>query len=290
MATSNDLDDFFKKKDRKVNKHKKPTGLLTNNEELLKQLVIVTSATSAFKENMDFDEEDDEEFATNNHHRQQFVGEPNGIVDTNEVAYPVVNKTHSHLTSTNSKTKNTAKLSVQDNNNLNEKETGVGQQDEWEEFEESNSKYHQLRLKISRGTNEQNNGEDDEDNDDYYDDGRNHDENTDENLLGPGGEPLSRNNRRREQQNNKPVWKLNEVKADESAPATNDTTDSPSEKTEEPVAPAKPVSTAYRAPALRNNSSIAVVGNTIQRASKKEKPNLASTEEFPTLGAAVNKK
>ncbi len=39
MATNNDgLDDFFKKKDRKGNKHKKQTGLLTNNEELLKQL------------------------------------------------------------------------------------------------------------------------------------------------------------------------------------------------------------------------------------------------------------
>ena len=40
MATNDSLDDFFKKKDRKVNKHKKPTGLLTNNEELHKQLGI----------------------------------------------------------------------------------------------------------------------------------------------------------------------------------------------------------------------------------------------------------
>jgi hypothetical protein len=38
MATNNDLDDFFKKKD-KGNKHKnKQVGLLTNNEELLKRL------------------------------------------------------------------------------------------------------------------------------------------------------------------------------------------------------------------------------------------------------------
>jgi hypothetical protein len=35
MATNDDLDDFFKKKDRKG---KKQTGLLTNNEELHKQL------------------------------------------------------------------------------------------------------------------------------------------------------------------------------------------------------------------------------------------------------------
>ena len=38
MANTDDLDDFFKKKDRKGNKAKKQTGLLTNNEELLKQL------------------------------------------------------------------------------------------------------------------------------------------------------------------------------------------------------------------------------------------------------------
>ena len=38
MTTNDDLDDFFKKKDRKTNKHKKQTGLLSNNEELLKQL------------------------------------------------------------------------------------------------------------------------------------------------------------------------------------------------------------------------------------------------------------
>jgi len=38
MATNDGLDDFFKKKDRKGNKPKKQTALLTNNEELLKQL------------------------------------------------------------------------------------------------------------------------------------------------------------------------------------------------------------------------------------------------------------
>lgn len=38
MATNDSLDDFFKKKDRKVNKQKKQPGILTNNEELLKQL------------------------------------------------------------------------------------------------------------------------------------------------------------------------------------------------------------------------------------------------------------
>lgn len=38
MTNNDDLDDFFKKKDRKTHKHKKQTGLLSNNEELLKQL------------------------------------------------------------------------------------------------------------------------------------------------------------------------------------------------------------------------------------------------------------
>lgn len=37
-AANDDLDDFFKKKDRKGNKHKKQPALLSNNQELLKQL------------------------------------------------------------------------------------------------------------------------------------------------------------------------------------------------------------------------------------------------------------
>ncbi|UJR37328.1 hypothetical protein I4U23_030036 [Adineta vaga] len=290
MATNNDLDDFFKKKDRKVNKNKKQTGLLTNNEELLKQLVIVTSATSAFKENLDFDDDDDEETVTNNHNRHHHIDATNGVLENKEISHPVMNKSQSNSTSTNSKTKNTTKLSVQDINN--EQQTGVGQQDEWEEFEDSNSKYQQLRLKISRATHEQNNGDEDDDNDDYYDDGHNHDGNTDENLAGEDGDQPSRNNRRREQQKDKPAWKIDQVKIAEPLATTNDTTDSPSEKIEEPVAQPKPAtsSSAYRPPALRNNSSVTVVGHINQRPSKKEKPNLASTEEFPSLGAAVNKK
>ena len=38
MATNDDLDDFFKKKDRKGHKSKKQSSLLTNPQELLKQL------------------------------------------------------------------------------------------------------------------------------------------------------------------------------------------------------------------------------------------------------------
>ena len=38
MANSDPLDAFFKKIDKKGNKHKKQAALLTNNEELHKQL------------------------------------------------------------------------------------------------------------------------------------------------------------------------------------------------------------------------------------------------------------
>jgi hypothetical protein len=278
MAANDDLDDFFKKIDRKGNKHKKQTTLLTNNEELHKQLVIVTSATSAFKENMDFDEDDDEEIPVNNHTRHQFITESNGI--TGPIEDGLINKNQSDSTSINNKIKSTTKLSVQDNNNnFNEQQPG----DEWEEFEDPNSKYNQLRLKFSGIIN---NGEkDDED----YDDENNHPTNFDEkinNIDGENGDQLSRNNRRREQQKDKPAWKVDQVEQ-------TSTNDGPTEKIEEPSAPSasKPATSgAYRPPQLRGNSAVTVVSGVHQRVSKKEKPNLASTEDFPTLGAAVNKK
>ncbi|CAF1296997.1 unnamed protein product [Adineta steineri] len=293
MATNDDLDDFFKKKDRKGHKPKKQAAILTNNEELLKQLVIVTSATSAFKENMDFDD-DDEDVATANQNRHHFTAELNGINENHDINHTVINKSQP----ISNKTKTTAKLSVQDsNNNINEQQTGGNQQDEWEEFEDPNSKYDKLRLKFARAGNDQNNGDEDEDNGDYFDDGHHHDGNTDENINnidGGGGDDdrSSRNARRREQLKEKPVWKLDQVKQSESVP-TNDITDSPTEKVEEISKPtAATTSSAYRPPALRggNNASVTVVSGVNQRTSKKEKPNLASVEDFPTLGAAVNKK
>ncbi|CAF5004245.1 unnamed protein product, partial [Rotaria socialis] len=73
--------------------------------------------------------------------------------------HTAVNKTQTNSTSIN-KTKNSTKLTVQDNhNNINEQQQqqqpASGQQDEWEEFENSNPKYDKLRLKFSRGTNDQ---------------------------------------------------------------------------------------------------------------------------------------
>jgi hypothetical protein len=293
MATNNDLDDFFKKKDRKGNRHKKQTGLLTNNEELLKQLVIVTSATSAFKENMDFEDEEDIETGVNNYNRQQTYDESIATKGNHEDGHTATNKSQPYSTTVNNKSKNTTKLSVQDNNNLNEQQTGGGQQDEWEEFEDSNSKYKQLRLKFSRA----NNGNEDENEVDYYDDENNpinHEANTgdDTNNIdgGDDDDQTTRTNRRREQQKDKPVWKLDQVKQTEPIP-TNEPTISAAEKVEEPSVP-KPATTsgAYRPPQLRTGTSVTIVSGVNQRPSKKEKPNLASTEDFPTLGAAVNKK
>jgi hypothetical protein len=223
---------------------------------------------------MDFEDDEEEEPAG---HRHPFVEEANGIPNTAED-----NHTKTQSNSTN-KTKATTKLSVQDNNNnLNDQQPG----DEWEEFEDSKSKYEQLRLKFARPTNDNENENDDE----YYDDENNHQGNFDENAnnLDGGDEQSSRTNRRREQPKDKPVWKLDQVQQ----PSNN--TEIPVEKVEEPPAApaaAKPATTgAYRPPQLRGNSSVTVVSAPNQRVSKKEKPNLASTEEFPSLGTAVNKK
>jgi len=234
---------------------------------------------------MDFDEEDDEEIPVNNHHRHQLIDESNGITGNNEDGHGNLNKNQPYSISMNNKTKTTTKLSLQDNNNnLNDQKTGVEQQDEWEEFEDS--KYDQIRLKFSRNTN---------DDDEYYDDDdydeNNHHTNLDDNTnnINNGGndDESSRNNRR--QQKDKPVWKLDQVKQIE-------TNDLPIEKVEEvqvqpqPAPPKSATTAAYRPPQLRGNSSVTIVSGIHHRISKKEKPNLASTEEFPTLGAAVNKK
>ncbi|CAF3528746.1 unnamed protein product [Rotaria sp. Silwood1] len=169
MATNDDLDDFFKKKDRK-GKHKKQAGLLTNNQELLKQLEIVTSATSAFKENMDFDDDDEPQ-----------------INDESILGTGVTEEARKHPIKHN-------KIKNPDNNkSINEPDTIISnegqqppqqqqqqsqqQQDEWEDFEGSNSKYEQLRLKFSRINND--NDYDDE----FYDDENNPNNNDNNNDM-----------------------------------------------------------------------------------------------------------
>ena len=235
---------------------------------------------------MDFDEDNDEEVAVNRH---QIVDETNGLTNKIEDGHAVLNKSQPYSSTTRNKSKTTSKLSVQDNNNtLNEQQPG----DEWEEFEDSKSRYEQLRLKFARGTNE-----DEENEEDYSDNENTHQRNFDENtnnLDGGDDEQSSRANRRREQQKDKPAWKLDQVQQQQQpATATNETNDLPGEKVEEPPSStwAKVTTNgAYQPPHLRNKSSVAVVTGPVQRVSKKEKPNLASTEDFPTLGAAINKK
>jgi len=260
MTTNDDLDDFFKKKDRKGNKHKKQTGLLTNNEELLKQLVIVTSATSAFKENMDFDEDEDEQPI----HDESVIG--TGLTDDKHK-----NPTQHH------KTKISDDNKYLNGQPINNSEGGSGQPDEWEEFVESNSKYEQLRLKFGSKVN------DDDNDDEYYDDENNPHHNDDNNEKHID----------REQQKDKPVWKINQVKQD-----TETILPRVEEKIEEPTPPPpKPSTTSgvYRPPQMRSSggggTSVTVVSGVSHRPTKKkEQPNLASTDDFPTLGSTVNKK
>ena len=146
------------------------------------------------------------------------------------------------------------------------------QQDEWEEFEDPNSKYEQLRLKFSRGNN------DNDDEDEYYDEENNPNNNDDNNDL--TGD--------REQQKDKPVWNMNQEKqkAETTVPAAEEPPPPP-----QPAPPAeKPSGGAYRPPQLRSGLSVTIVSGGNQRVSKKKEPNLASTDEFPTLGSTVNKK
>lgn len=253
MASNNDLDDFFKKKDRKSNKSKKPTtsSMLTNNEELLKQLVIVTSATIAFKENMISDDEDDD-------NQQQPIND-NSIVKTG----PTEDTHKHHKTKVPDKNKNSNDQYI----NISSKTDGQQQQeqDQWEEFEASNYKYEEVRSKLE-GSNIK------EDNDDYDDENN---RNNNDNIPGD-----------REQQKDRRVWKTNSVKEEEKQiePVVE-------QKIEEPK-PAPTSSGAYRPPQLRSGASVTVVssGNVNPRPAKKKEPNLASTDEFPTLGATVNKK
>jgi len=246
MANNNDIDDFFKKKDRKGNKAKNATGVLANNKELLKQLEIITSATSAFKENLDVEEEDEE----------------NVLVD--ETLPPVIPPVAPHLTSKTTSKVDTIRLTLAKD----------VPQEEWEEFESSSSKIEELRAKFSR-VNDQ----------DEFDDDEDHLAEHDENNV---------NSTEREQQKDKPVWKLDQVKTSE------DSTTIIIEETPRPPSPVKPVvpsstSSTYRPPHLRGSATGAAVtvvsGLPTSGTSKKKQPNIASTEEFPTLGAAsVNKK
>lgn len=252
MANNDDLDDFFKKKDRKGNKAKKATGILANNKELLKQLEIVTSATSAFKENPELEDEDEE----------NLLGDET-LPPTVAPAAAVTAVLPAKTTSKSDSIPLTLAKDVP--------------QEEWEEFEASSSKIEELRAKFSRA-NDQDDFDDDEDR--LVD----HDES-------------SGNAHEREQQKDKPVWKLDQVKANETGEATS-TTNRPVEETPRPVSPVKPAAPAtgstYRPPHLRGNASTAAVtvvsGAPSAVPSKKKQPNIASTEEFPTLGAAVNKK
>lgn len=266
MATNNDLDDFFKKKDRKGHKHKKQTGLLTNNEELLKQLVIVTSATTIFKENPDFDEDEDE-YQINN---GAIIGS-GLVVDEQQFKQPIH---HKSKISDEINSKNTNGQSL----NLEISSTNTQQQDEWEEFIDDNSKYEQIRSKLARKTNNYN------DNDEYYDD---HDDN-DDNTNANGNEINSTSDLSKD----KPVWKTSEIKQS-NEPQVEDKVDEPTPVSKPTPAPAPPSSTsAYRPPQLRGSTtgSVTVISGINQRTNKKKEPNLASTDEFPTLGATVSKK
>lgn len=252
MADTTDLDDFFKKKDKKVRKVKKQSGILTNNEELLKQLVSVTSATSSYRDNLDFVDEDEETIYHDENNRPAVV-EPS-------------------VTSSNTpKTAQPMKMKAADVNSDRFASANDQQQDEWEDFEGSNWKYDGIRDRLSRA----NANDDDIDEGDHSDDSMGRDEN-------------NHQNDQQEQQKDKPVWKLDQIKPNQSCEPSK-----PIEEVEA-TAPVQTKSSSYVPPHKRTgNSTIEVVsigGSQAKPTGKKKQPNLASTEEFPTLGSNVAKK
>lgn len=256
MATNDDLDDFFKKKDRKSNKHKKQSGLLTNTQELLKQLEIVTSATSTFKEQLDLGL-DDEDLP---------VYEDSAVA----AVYPSEEPRKTTTVKTNK-----VKFSDQNNKHAHDQEIVLSrdtqQQDEWEDFESASDKYEQLRLKYAGAMN-------DEDEDFNNDDNNPLNNNDNSDLTGD-----------RQRNKDKPAWRLDQIKREQeiNVPTVE-------EKREEvqPVKPA-PVVSAYRPPHARSSGGaqvpIVAVGSG-QRPTKKKEPNLASIDDFPSLRATVIKK
>ena len=233
---------------------------------------------------MNFDDDDDEEATMNNYHRPQFTADSSGAAVAHEDAHAVAHK---------QKSKNSSHLPVQENQTKNEQSTGAGQQDEWEEFEDSASKYDQLRRKLGSTNPDR---DDLDSNDEDYDDGiprsNNHATVPGEETHNLDGDEdqSAQVNRRREQTKEKPAWNIDQAQRTEAS-----ATDQPIAKVEEKPAPVvetkpAPSTSAYRPPQLRAGAAVTVVTSVPQRKTKKEKPNIASTDDFPTLRAANNKK
>lgn len=256
MENSDDLDRFFAKKDQKGKKQPK---VLTNNEELLKRLAIVTSATTAFKENMDLNDEDV------NDSRHGFVDENlREPVDENNV-YPNQKVKITSNQKTNPVTQNTF---------LSGEKVSTNQDDDWENFTDGRDRYDQIRLKLNPNVGDHDRSDYDDDDDEDFNNG--HDEQINhENSTNSSKE--------------KHVWKVNEIQSSTSDEKAEEKSVVVKEETVEVKS-----TSVYRPPQLRSKTgqtaTVTVVSGVHQRATKKEKPNLASTEDFPTLGKTMNKK
>ena len=143
------------------------------------------------------------------------------------------------------------------------------QQDEWEEFGDTHERYNQLRMKLNPNLADDDQSDDEENGDEMnngHDDQQNHENHPNASK-------------------DKPVWKFQQTQ-----PAVPE---KPVEvKEETPVV--KPAA-VYRPPQMRSTNAgqtgaVTVVSGAHQRTAKKEKPNIASTEDFPSLGKTVNKK
>lgn len=227
--------------------------------------MIVTSATSAFKENVEFNDDDDDDVQ-----QQPPVINNDAYVGANLPSEVAKHPKSKHVDESN-------RNGMTQSKNISDDGQGNQGQDEWEEFDSSNnSKYEQLRLKFSGRIN---NDDDDYDDDDV--DGRLN-----------ANDDQHQGNLDREQTKDKPVWNIHQInQASESnaAPTVEEKVEEPAAK---PTTAAAAVVGAYRPPQLRSGGpSVTVVSAGVhQRPNKKKEPNLASTDEFPSLKSTVNKK
>lgn len=217
----------------------------------------MTSATIAFKENFDFDDDDEKESRRTN--IDENLREP---VDENQF-HP------------NSKVKN---FSNQKQNPVTQidffsgEKTSTNQQDDWEDFIDGRHRSDQIRLKLNRNFVDEDQSQDDDD-DEQFNNGHN--------------ERLNNENHQNIQKD-KPVWKFHQIQT------TNEekTNETPAIVVQDEIPMAKPTG-VYQPPQKRSyagqTSAVTIVSGIHQRTTKKDKPNLASTEDFPTLGKTMKK-
>lgn len=233
----------------------------------ISRLTFEENVTSAQREYADIDEDVDES-SSNITHYPSMIGPSNDMVELSDGKC------------SSSKTKSNNRMVI---NEKVEKPINFGdQQEDWEDYEEPMNKLEELRLKLT-GNHGDRSADDDED--EFFE---NQFENTRENPF--NGE----NNEKFIRPKEKSVWKVEQVagaiKTD--VVDTSENNEHVHRLSNQTIEEQESMNSGvYRAPHLRSTkTSLTIISGHNQKKTKKDKPNFASTEEFPTLGAGHSKK